>query len=184
MLAIARTLVSQPKMLLLDEPFGGLDPPTRMSLMDDLREILDRSRISTVFVTHDRSEAQAMGDRLAVIMGGRLRQIGRPEEVFATPASEEIAAFVGVETVLTGLVAGQVGGVATVSIGDVAVSVVRPMCLERLEEGLLPQKWMGQKIYPIKQRAGCDIDYAWQVPVVEFWLRENGFTENSTPYDR
>jgi hypothetical protein len=67
---------------------------------------------------------------------------------------------------------------------DVAVSVVRPKCLENMEDGLLPQKWMGNKIYPIKQRAGCDIDYSWQVPGVEFWLRENGFTESSTPYDR
>ena len=67
---------------------------------------------------------------------------------------------------------------------DVAVSVVRPHCMENMEAGLLPQKWMGQKIYPIKQRAGCDIDYAWQVPGVEFWLRDNGFSENSTPYDR
>ena len=67
---------------------------------------------------------------------------------------------------------------------DMGVSIVRPHCLEDLSYGILPQKWMGQKIYPIKQRAGCDIDYAWQVPGVEFWLMENGFTENSTPYDR
>ena len=67
---------------------------------------------------------------------------------------------------------------------DMGVSIVQPHCLEKIDEGLLPQKWMGQKIYPIKQRAGCDIDYAWQVPGAEFWLRENGFTEDSTPYNR
>ena len=57
---------------------------------------------------------------------------------------------------------------------DVAISVVRPYNLEHLEEGLLPQKWMGKKIYPLKQEAGCDVDYEWQIPVVEWWLKKYG----------
>lgn len=65
---------------------------------------------------------------------------------------------------------------------DMGVSIVRPRCLENLSEGLLPQKWMGQKIYPIKQWGGCDIDYEWQVPFVEHWLKKHGFTEERTPY--
>ena len=60
---------------------------------------------------------------------------------------------------------------------DMGVSIVRPRCLERLEEGLLPQKWMGHKIYPLKQWGGLDIDYEWQVPQVEFWLKKHGLTE-------
>lgn len=67
---------------------------------------------------------------------------------------------------------------------DVAISVVRSDCLENLEEGLLPQKWMGQKIYPLKQWGGCDIDYKWQIPGVEYWLQKHGFTERKTPYDK
>ncbi len=55
---------------------------------------------------------------------------------------------------------------------DMGVSIVRPRCLERLDEGLLPQKWMGQKIYPLKQWGGLDVDYEWQMPQVEFWLRQ------------
>lgn len=66
---------------------------------------------------------------------------------------------------------------------DMSVSVVRPRCLEDLTYGILPQKWMGKRIYPLKQTAGCDVDYAWQIPGVEYWLREQGFTENKTPYD-
>lgn len=60
---------------------------------------------------------------------------------------------------------------------DMGVSVVRPRCLENLLEGLLPQKWMGQRIYPLKQWGGCDVDYEWQIPMVEYWLKKHGFTE-------
>ncbi len=66
---------------------------------------------------------------------------------------------------------------------DMGVSIVRPRCLENIKEGLLPQKWMGQKIFPLLQTAGCDIDYEWQVPGVEYWLRQCGFSETQTPYD-
>lgn len=57
---------------------------------------------------------------------------------------------------------------------DMGVSVVRPTNLDNLEEGLLPQKWMGQKIYPLEQEAGCDVDYEWQIPVTEWWLKKYG----------
>ena len=56
---------------------------------------------------------------------------------------------------------------------DMGVSVIRPKCLDGLEDGLLPQKWMGKKIYPLKQWGGCDVDYEWQVPQVEYWIRKN-----------
>ena len=55
---------------------------------------------------------------------------------------------------------------------DMGCSIVRPHCLENLEAGLLPQKWMGQNIYPIYQEAGCDVDYEWQVPIVEWWIKK------------
>lgn len=70
-----------------------------------------------------------------------------------------------------------------VYFADMSASIVRPHCLERLHLGLLPQKWMGQKILPMKQWGGLDVDYPWQVPQVEYWLREHGFTETRTPYD-
>ena len=64
-----------------------------------------------------------------------------------------------------------------VYFADMSVSVVRPRCLERLDEGLLPQKWMGQAIAPIPSWGGCDVDYEWQLPMVEFWLRQHGMQE-------
>ena len=66
---------------------------------------------------------------------------------------------------------------------DMGVSIVRPYCLENIDKGLLPQKWMGQKIYPLTQWGGLDVDYEWQVPMVEHWLRKHGFTEETIPYE-
>ncbi len=60
---------------------------------------------------------------------------------------------------------------------DMGLSVVRPRCLENMEEGLLPQKWMGKRIAPIESWGGCDVDYEWQIPGVEHWLRANGYSE-------
>jgi len=71
-----------------------------------------------------------------------------------------------------------------VYFADMNLSVSRSSCLENISEGLLPQKWMGQKIKPILNWAGGDIDYDWQVPVVEFWLKKHGFTQNKIPHKK
>lgn len=64
---------------------------------------------------------------------------------------------------------------------DMGLSICRPRCLENVREGLLPQKWMGQNIVALKSWGGCDVDYEWQLPGVEFWLRKNGYTEEACP---
>jgi len=69
-----------------------------------------------------------------------------------------------------------------VYFADMSTSIVRPHCLENLRSGMLPQRWMGNRIFPLKQWGGCDVDYEWQVPQVEFWLRKHGFTETVIPY--
>ena len=61
---------------------------------------------------------------------------------------------------------------------DMSVSIVRPRCLENIKEGLLPQKWMGKKIASIPSWGGCDVDYEWQLPMVEFWLKKNGYKKS------
>ena len=70
-----------------------------------------------------------------------------------------------------------------VFFADMSVSIVRPRCLENLNYGQLPQRWMGRLIHPLKQWGGCDVDYAWQIPGVEHWLREHGFSETKVPYN-
>jgi tungstate transport system ATP-binding protein len=79
--SLARALALEPEVLILDEPFAALDAPTRSALINDLDDILGESRITTIFVTHDRSEALRLGDRVAVLMDGRVRQAGTPSDV-------------------------------------------------------------------------------------------------------
>ncbi|MEP0807148.1 MAG: ATP-binding cassette domain-containing protein [Chloroflexota bacterium] len=91
--SLARALALEPQLLLLDEPFAALDPPTRSRLLDDLGALLQETAATTVFVTHDLDEAVQLAGRMAVIVGNRLRQVGKPEEVFGSPADAEVAQF-------------------------------------------------------------------------------------------
>ena len=92
--SLARALVLKPQLLLLDEPFSALDPPTRSRLLDDLGALLNETATTTVFVTHDLNEAAQLAGRMAVIVGNRLRQVGSPDDVFASPADQDVAQFV------------------------------------------------------------------------------------------
>ncbi|HEX9015043.1 MAG TPA: ABC transporter ATP-binding protein, partial [Chloroflexota bacterium] len=122
--SLARAFALEPELLLLDEPFSALDAPTRASLFDDFERVLRESQITTLFVTHDRTEAMRLGDRIAVMLDGKVAQVGPPEEVFSTPADERVASFVGVENLVPGLVVEQRDGLATVEVrGGVAEAV-------------------------------------------------------------
>jgi tungstate transport system ATP-binding protein len=92
--ALARALAIEPEVLLLDEPFAALDAPTRAALVRDLAALLRGRGQTAVIVTHDLDEAVRIGDRLAVLLAGRLRQLGPPALVLATPADEEVRSFV------------------------------------------------------------------------------------------
>jgi molybdopterin-binding protein len=121
--SLARALVLEPSVLLLDEPFASLDPPSRAALLADLRTILRADRVTTVLVTHDRGEAQALADRVGVMLDGGLRQVDETARVFAAPVSEEVARFVGVETIVSGRVLARDAGVTVVDIGGRKVEV-------------------------------------------------------------
>ncbi|PYM13735.1 MAG: hypothetical protein DMD81_20215 [Candidatus Rokuibacteriota bacterium] len=124
--ALARALVLEPAVLLLDEPFAALDEPTRAALIGDLGAILRGDRVTTVLVTHDRGEAQALGDRVAVMLGGRLMQVDEGWRVFSAPVSEEVARFVGVETIVPGLVVARDDGVTIVDVAGRKLEVAAP----------------------------------------------------------
>ena len=93
--ALARALVIRPKVLLLDEPFSALDKGLRGSMQVEVREIQRRLGVTTVFVTHDQSEALAMSDRIAVMSKGVIRQIATPAELYRNPQDPFVAAFLG-----------------------------------------------------------------------------------------
>jgi tungstate transport system ATP-binding protein len=130
----------QPDLLLLDEPFNGLDQPTKLALMDDLWQILQEIRTTTILVTHDRAEAQALGSTVAVMLHGKIEQTGDPEVVFAAPRTEEIASFVGVENVLTGKVIESSEGLTVASIGSGRVTLIGDFSVgDELVLGISPE---------------------------------------------
>ncbi|MDX2053414.1 MAG: ABC transporter ATP-binding protein [Polyangiaceae bacterium] len=93
--ALARALVTRPRCLLLDEPLSNLDAGLRHSMRDEIRRICKVHGLTTLYVTHDQKEAFAIADRIAILRGGRLEQLGTPWEVYRTPASRSVATFLG-----------------------------------------------------------------------------------------
>jgi len=104
--ALARALAIEPRMLLLDEPFGALDAQVRRELRRWLRQVHDRAGVTTVFVTHDQEEALDLADRVAVLKDGALVQIGEPHVVYEKPASGFVFDFLGAACRLPGVVEG------------------------------------------------------------------------------
>jgi tungstate transport system ATP-binding protein len=135
--SLARAFAIRPEILFLDEPFASLDPPTRASLIEDLERILCQTKTTTIFATHDRLEAINLSDRIAVMNGGSILQVGSPGEVMNQPIDEFVASFVGVETILSGKVLKKDGGtfVASVSgneieaVGDVTLGETAILCI-------------------------------------------------------
>ena len=93
--ALARALAVEPRVLLLDEPFGALDAKVRKDLRRWLRDVHERTGQTTVFVTHDQDEALELADRVAILSNGRLEQLGTPDEIHDDPASPFVMSFVG-----------------------------------------------------------------------------------------
>ena len=93
--AVARALVIEPDVLLLDEPLSNLDAKLRHDVRQEMRRLQQLLKITTILVTHDQDEAMTMGDRLVVINGGRIQQIGTPQELYRTPRNPFVASFIG-----------------------------------------------------------------------------------------
>jgi ABC-type Fe3+/spermidine/putrescine transport system ATPase subunit len=98
--ALARALVIRPRVLLLDEPFSALDKHLRTSMQVEIKEIQRELGVTTIFVTHDQSEALSLSDRVAVIFEGRIRQLDAPHQIYRRPVDRAIASFIGEGSVL------------------------------------------------------------------------------------
>jgi spermidine/putrescine transport system ATP-binding protein len=148
--ALARALVLEPAVLLLDEPLGALDAKLRHSLRAELAELQREVGITFVFVTHDQEEALEMSSRLVVMDGGRIMQLGTPEEVYQEPLTEFVADFLGVANLLDVECVSDTGYMRQVRFGEFTLeaqapaghgagpgrAVIRPECVEIAEPGL------------------------------------------------
>jgi len=112
--ALARSLAPQPKLLMLDEPLGALDRQLREGLMIEIRRILKSAHLTAIYVTHDQAEAFAVADRVVIMNAGRIEQIGTPVEVYAHPASEFVARFLGLPNLIDGTVISCAANVAVI----------------------------------------------------------------------
>ncbi len=139
--ALARALAIEPKLLLLDEPFGALDAKVRKSLRVWLRALHDRMGLTSIFVTHDQAEAMEMADRVAVLRAGRVEQVDPPARLYAEPASAFLHEFIGESVRFNCIVAdglARIEGLPNVQMPTTcpagpAVALIRPH-----EIGLLP----------------------------------------------
>ncbi len=118
--AIARALVFEPKVLLLDEPLSNLDAKLRLQMGDEFRAIQKRLGMTTLYVTHDQSEAMALSDRVVVMDRGRIQQVGMPEDIYRFPANRTVAAFFGTPNLLDA----EVEACAQIEGGRVRLDVV------------------------------------------------------------
>src|SRR5437016_2651059 len=107
--ALARSLVYQPQLLLLDEPLSNLDAQLRLRLRDDLRRIIKQTGVTAVYVTHDQAEAVVLGDRIGVMRDGKLLQMASADEIYNRPADLFVARFTGASNLLAGRVLGLSG---------------------------------------------------------------------------
>src|SRR5471032_3590724 len=141
--ALARSIVYRPQLLLLDEPLSNLDAKLRLRLRDDLRRILKQTGMTALYVTHDQAEAVVLGDRIGVMRDGNLLQMGTPDEIYNRPADLFVANFTGATNEITGTLIERDGtyGVADIGGGQrVAVALLHGIVAgEKIRIALRPE---------------------------------------------
>lgn len=116
--AIARAVVMEPRVILFDEPLSNLDHKLRLQMRRELRELQRRLGKTTIYVTHDQTEALALSDRIAVLSRGRIEQIGSPKDIYERPATPFVAEFIGSANLFPAIVVARKDGAVTVEIGQ------------------------------------------------------------------
>ncbi len=125
--SLARAFCLETDLILMDEPFSALDAPTRQEILDELRNLLAETQQTCIYVTHDLDEALTLADRVAVFFNGQLHQVDTPTHVFTKPATQQLASFVGVETIISGEVVGQKGELVQVKADGITIEAVDEM---------------------------------------------------------
>jgi ABC-type Fe3+/spermidine/putrescine transport system ATPase subunit len=127
--ALARSLVYQPQLLLLDEPLSNLDAQLRVRLRDDLRRIIKQTGVTAVYVTHDQAEAVVLGDRIGVMRDGKLLQMASAVEIYNRPADLFVAKFTGASNLLAGRVVARNGEFGIVDAGGQRLTALMPAAI-------------------------------------------------------
>ena len=133
--ALARAVVIEPSVLLFDEPLSNLDAKLRESMRDELRALQQRLGITSLYVTHDQSEAMAISDKVVIMKDGVICQQGTPQEIYEQPASRFVANFIGKANFIDGIFKGRDGEAALVEIGGKTFSIPAPGKMEGVEVG-------------------------------------------------
>ncbi|KMS78511.1 sugar ABC transporter ATP-binding protein [Streptomyces leeuwenhoekii] len=139
--AMGRAIARHPTAFLMDEPLSNLDAKLRNHLRAEIARLTRELGVTTVYVTHDQAEAMSLGDRVAVLRGGVLQQVGTPREVYGRPANVFVAAFVGTPRInlLRGVVRAPLDGAMTISLGKQSLPLPEPLCLDhqllRVQQG-------------------------------------------------
>ena len=188
-LALARALVTQPPLLLLDEPLSNLDAKLRESLRFELKRLQRELGITSIYVTHDQVEALALSSHIAVMRMGKVVQLGKPREIYTNPNSRFVAEFIGTSNFITGTVAGHDGDCVTVDttegrlrvrsaivlpVGDEAIVSIRPEAVEiglAGSGGTVPNEWTGEVVN--RAFLGDSVDHVVKVGKVEVRNRSN-----------
>jgi molybdate/tungstate transport system ATP-binding protein len=138
--ALARALVTDPRIRLLDEPLSALDPRTQESARELLLALHRNKKLTVIHITHDQTEARIMADRIAIVMDGKLMQIGIPGEIFEKPVDSRVASFVGFENVLKGRVISADRGLLGIETGEIVIEASGEMEVgERVYAFLRPE---------------------------------------------
>ena len=133
--ALARAVVIEPSVLLFDEPLSNLDAKLRESMRDDLRALQKRLGITSLYVTHDQSEAMAISDRVVIMKDGNIVQQGTPDEIYEQPVSRFVANFIGKANFIDGIYKGKDGSAALVDLGGNTMRIPVPGAMPGVEEG-------------------------------------------------
>ena len=188
-LALARAIVTQPPLLLLDEPLSNLDAKLRESLRFELKRLQKELGITSIYVTHDQVEALALSSKIAVMREGKVVQLGKPREIYTNPNSRFVAEFIGTSNFLNGTVTANDGTFVTVDttegrlrvrssaavpVGSEAIVSIRPEAVEIAETsagGTAANEWSGE----IVSRAflGDSVDHVVKVGKIEVRNRSN-----------
>jgi tungstate transport system ATP-binding protein len=169
--SLARAFATGPEVILLDEPFSALDPPTRQALTEDLEQVLRESGTAAIITTHDQTEALRLADRMVVMHNGSIAQAGTPADVMSQPVNEFVATFVGMENIYVGIVTEAQSGLHTLKIGE--------QCMNILSEGLPgeqitlcihPENVMITSIDPDHKTSARNVFYSRVIKIVPFGL--------------